>query len=49
MSVCSRTSPQDWRLRDPKVLPTEEVRIIRDEVKKRVEDLLGFDGLVDLP
>ena len=33
----------------PKVLPTEEARIIRDEVKKRVEDTIVFDGLVDLP
>jgi arsenate reductase (thioredoxin) len=30
----------DWPLRDPKGLPTEEVRAVRDEVKKRVQDLL---------
>ena len=30
----------DWPLRDPKGLPTEEVRVIRDEVKQRVESLL---------
>lgn len=30
----------DWPLRDPKGLPTEEVRAIRDEVKQRVESLL---------
>lgn len=30
----------DWPLRDPKGLPIEEVRAIRDEVKSRVEDLI---------
>ncbi|MEG9437084.1 arsenate reductase ArsC [Edaphobacter sp. HDX4] len=34
----------DWPLRDPKGLPIEEVRAIRDEVKGRVTDLLGREG-----
>ncbi len=35
----------DWPLRDPKGLPTEEVRVIRDEVKSRVQKLLRREGL----
>lgn len=35
----------DWPLRDPKGLPAEEVRAIRDEVKRRVQDLLRREGL----
>ena len=35
----------DWPLRDPKGLPMHEVRIIRDEVKKRVQTLLSVEGL----
>jgi len=35
----------DWPLRDPKGLPLEEVRIIRDEVKQRVENLLHAENL----
>ena len=30
----------DWPLRDPKGLPAEEVRAIRDEVKQRVQRLI---------
>jgi arsenate reductase len=30
----------DWPLQDPKGLPTEEVRAIRDEVKRRVQMLI---------
>jgi arsenate reductase (thioredoxin) len=30
----------DWPLRDPKGLPAEEVREIRDEIRRRVESLL---------
>ncbi|HEV2578002.1 MAG TPA: arsenate reductase ArsC [Acidobacteriaceae bacterium] len=30
----------DWPLRDPKGLPVEEVRAVRDEVKRRVEELI---------
>jgi arsenate reductase len=36
----------DWPLRDPKGLPAEEVRAIRDEVKSRVHDLLRREGLI---
>jgi arsenate reductase len=35
----------DWPLRDPKGLPLEEVRIIRDEIKERVQALLVTEGL----
>jgi arsenate reductase (thioredoxin) len=35
----------DWPLRDPKGLSSEEVRGIRDEVKRRVGDLLRREGL----
>ncbi len=31
----------DWPLKDPKGLPLEEVRLIRDEVKSRVQKLVG--------
>jgi arsenate reductase len=31
---------EDWALRDPKGLPMDEVRAIRDEVKRRVEMLI---------
>lgn len=35
----------DWPLRDPKGLPLQEVRRIRDEVKARVEDLVSSRAL----
>jgi arsenate reductase len=35
----------DWPLRDPKGLPKEEVRTIRDEVKSRVEALIASGKL----
>jgi arsenate reductase (thioredoxin) len=35
----------DWPLRDPKCLPAEEVRAIRDEVKDRVRNLIEVEGL----
>lgn len=31
---------EDWPLDDPKGRPPEEVRLIRDDIKHRVEDLL---------
>lgn len=31
----------DWPLDDPKARPIGEVRLIRDEIKARVEDLLA--------
>ena len=36
---------EDWPLQDPKGLSIEEVRAIRDEVARRVQDLLGREGL----
>jgi protein-tyrosine-phosphatase len=35
----------DWPLRDPKGLPDNEVRAIRDDIKRRVESLLQSEGL----
>jgi arsenate reductase (thioredoxin) len=35
----------DWPLRDPKGLPTEEVRVIRDDIERRVRALLARDGV----
>jgi protein-tyrosine-phosphatase len=35
----------DWPLRDPKGLPVDEVRAIRDEIKERVKTLLEREGL----
>lgn len=35
----------DWPLRDPKGLPIEEVRAIRDEVKDRVRKLIQRESL----
>lgn len=35
----------DWPLRDPKGLPKEEVRAIRDDVKIHVQDLLRRERL----
>lgn len=35
----------DWPLNDPKGLPIEEVRKIRDEVKRRVRGLIEREGV----
>jgi arsenate reductase len=35
----------DWPLRDPKGLPAQEVRTIRDEVKDRVQNLIRVEKL----
>jgi protein-tyrosine-phosphatase len=35
----------DWPLRDPKGLPMQEVRAIRDEVRNKVQSLLGRERL----
>jgi len=35
----------DWPLRDPKGLPTDEVRAVRDEVRNRVGVLLEKEGV----
>lgn len=35
----------DWPLQDPKGLPTEEVRNIRDRIRRRVEELIAAEQL----
>ncbi len=35
----------DWPLQDPKGLPIEEVRKVRDEVKSRVQELIRRESL----
>ena len=35
----------DWPLRDPKGLPAEEVRAIRDEVKQLIQNLIEREDL----
>jgi arsenate reductase len=35
----------DWPLEDPKGKPVQRVREIRDEVRARVEALIGREGL----
>jgi arsenate reductase len=37
----------DWPLTDPKALPLEEVRIIRDGIRVRVEDLVVSEEVAD--
>jgi arsenate reductase len=37
---------EDWPLEDPKGKPLERVREIRDDVRRRVEDLLRRESLV---
>lgn len=34
----------DWPLRDPKELPLEEVRVIRDSIRDKVQALLATEG-----
>jgi arsenate reductase (thioredoxin) len=35
----------DWDLRDPKGLPVEEVRFLRDDIRRRIEELVvELDG-----
>lgn len=36
----------DWPLKDPKILPIEQVRLIRDDIKERVRTLLSNEGCV---
>ena len=36
---------EDWPLEDPKGQPLERVREIRDEIRRRVEDLIAREGL----
>src|ERR1700680_2726437 len=35
----------DWPLRDPKGLPVDEVRAVRDNIKVRVAELIQAEGL----
>src|SRR5271163_3797331 len=35
----------DWPLRDPKGLPAEEVRAIRDEVRVRIQNLIDVESV----
>jgi arsenate reductase (thioredoxin) len=35
----------DWPLEDPKGQPVERVREIRDEIRRRVEDLIRVEGI----
>jgi arsenate reductase len=35
---------EDWELPDPKGRPLEEVRAIRDEIRRRVEKLVAANG-----
>ena len=35
----------DWPLQDPKGLPLDDVRRIRDDIKNRVQTLLGNEGM----
>jgi protein-tyrosine-phosphatase len=37
---------EDWELQDPAGLPVEQVRPIRDDIKRRVEELLASLGVV---
>ena len=37
---------EDWALDDPAGLPAEQVRLIRDEIRSHVEDLLVRLGVV---
>jgi protein-tyrosine-phosphatase len=37
----------DWPLHDPKGLPLEEVRAIRDEIENRVQSLIEAEGWGD--
>ena len=40
---------EDWGLDDPAGRPIEEVRAIRDEVERRVRQLLAEIGATDAP
>ena len=36
---------QDWPLTDPKGRPLDEVRAVRDEIRRRILDLIASEGL----
>ena len=40
---------EDWPLQDPKGQPVHVVRAIRDEIERRVQDLIERDNLSRLP
>jgi arsenate reductase (thioredoxin) len=35
---------EDWPLRDPKGLPIDEARVVRDEIRSRVKQLISTEG-----
>jgi protein-tyrosine-phosphatase len=39
----------DWPLQDPKGLPIEQVRAIRDDIKRRVEELIASERIAIKP
>ena len=43
--VLPGTRIEDWPLQDPKGAPLEEVRRIRDEIRRRVRDLAEREGV----
>ena len=36
---------EDWPVDNPKEQPLDKVRVIRDEIKQRVERLIAAEGL----
>ncbi|WP_420449734.1 arsenate reductase ArsC [Candidatus Palauibacter sp.] len=40
---------EDWQVRDPKDLPAEEFRAVRDDIRRRVAALLGDLGVAPGP
>jgi arsenate reductase len=43
--VVPGTRVEDWPLPDPKDQPADEVRRIRDEIRRRVDDLAAREGV----
>ncbi len=39
--VKDKSKIEDWKLRDPRGLSIEEYRVVRDEIKKRIQDLIS--------
>ncbi len=48
MPVVPRLKRDDWPLLDPKGLPIEKVRPIRDEVRIREQALLDNEGIAGI-
>jgi arsenate reductase (thioredoxin) len=40
---------EDWPLPDPKGQPVEVVRAVRDDIRRRVDDLIAREGLPRIP